>query len=585
NKPGDWTLNSPLAEGTPACRPTVDASGTLTLPHVDGAHNRTTAFLNRRFKADESFVAKFKLSIEANQYLSGFGIVLHKGEATDVGTGAATNGDGAIPPSCYGIATLYYNAWGGQVTALERLAGNRTAVGYWADWCGYQQGAEAGLTLRNGNPIDVVVSCHDKILSVSLTQDGVTRTYRQDASGVFADDRGALFGFFSHEHSGDAPVLNVSISDFEGWVSSSSNSPWQADSDFALNADNYYTYVDYKANSTAEITSLRGADAFDASGRLRLCEGCSWFGAAVSKKLVPDGSKFRMKWVIDIGTRSNNGQYTDIGFPKESGEDYVRTYYGNYDLADGSGYNQEANRWYLSVADPIKFAFDWQHGTVGMTRNWHHTWTGTSDASAALRQVNSSDSVTLFYDGIGNYETEVVNNKEGAVHLFKLKGQALGADRRFAVVAGANTDFGWKNYTQNWMRDFSLCYWNDAYVPPASTRVVAPTAGTTDVAGLGACVPFERITLGDVAARAKVTGTVAFGDALAIKVPDNFLKSIREETRLVDLSAATVSGALPTAVTLVDSTGAAIPMRGRTLTVAEDGITLSGPLGLFLIVK
>ncbi|MBQ0031388.1 MAG: hypothetical protein KBT68_01155, partial [bacterium] len=88
-----------------------------------------------------------------------------------------------------------------------------------------------------------------------------------------------------------------------------------------------------------------------------------------------------------------------------------------------------------------------------------------------------------------------------------------------------------------------------------------------------------------VGARAKVTGTVAFGDELAIRGPDNFLKSIREETRLVDLSAATVSGALPTTVTLVDSTGAAIPMRGRTLTVAVGGVSLSGPLGLFLIVQ
>ncbi len=460
-------------------------------------------------------------------------------------------------------------------------------MGYWADWCGYQQGAEAGLTLRNGNPIDVVVSCHNKILSVSLTQDGVTRTYRQDASGAFADDRGALFGFFSHEHSGDAPVLNVSISDFEGWVSSSSDSPWQADPDFALTADNYYTYVDYKANSAAEITSLRGADAFDASGRLPLCEGCGWFGAAVSKKLVPDGSKFRMKWVIDSGKRSNNGTYTDIGFPKadRSVDDYVRKYYGNYDCADGSGYDLEANRRYLSAADPIKFAFDWWTSKVGMTRAWNHAWTGTSETSAVFCGANSSDSFTLFYDGNGNYETEVVNNKEGVVHLFELKGQALGEDRRLSVVGGANTDFGWQSYTQNWIRDLSLCFWNDAYVPPVSTRVVAPTAGTTEVGGLGAGVPFERITLGDVAARAKVTGTVAFGDELTIKVPNDFLKSIREETRLVDLSAATVSGSLPTAVTLVDSTGAAIPMRGRTLTVAEDGVTLSGPLGFFLLVK
>ena len=443
------------------------------------------------------------------------------------------------------------------------------------------------MTLRNGNPIDVVVSCHSKILSVSLTQDGVTRTYRQDASGAFADDRGALFGFFSHEHSGDAPVLNVSISDFEGWVSSSSNSPWQADSDFALNADNYYTYVDYKANSTAEITSLRGADAFDASGRLRLCESCAWFGAAVSKKLVPDGSKFRMKWVIDIGKRVQNGKYTDIGFPKadRSVDDYVRKYYGNYDCADSSGYNLEANRQYLSASDPIKFAFDWWFSNVGMTRNWGHEWTGTSEKSAVLCGANSSDSFTMFYDGIGNYETEVVNNKEGVVHLFELKGQALGEDRRLSVVGGGNADFGWQCYTQNWIRDLSLCFWNDAYVPPVSTRVVAPTAGTTDVAGLGECVPFERITFGDAASRVRVTGTVAFGDALTIKVPDNFLKSTREAARLVDLSVATVSGTLPTTVTLVDTSGAAIPLRGRTLTVAEDGVTLSGPLGLFLIVK
>ncbi|MBQ0031597.1 MAG: hypothetical protein KBT68_02220, partial [bacterium] len=500
NKASDWTLNSALAEENPACRPTVDASGTLTLPHVDGAHNRTTAFLNRRFKADESFVAKFKLSIKANNDISGFGIVLHRGEATDVGSGASTVGGGSIPSACYGLVTLYFNRidWGFSYTLLERLPGDRNLVGSWDSWRSYQQGAEAGLTLRNGNPIDVVVSCHNKILSVSLTQDGVTRTYRQDASGAFGDAQGALFGFFSHENSDETPSLNVTISDLEGWVSSSSNSPWQADPDFALTADNYYTYVDSRTSATSVTNSLRGADAFDASGRLRLCERCGWFGAAVSKKFVPDGSKFRMKWAIDIGTRLNNGMFTDIGFPIIKDDAVIRSCYGNYDRADGSGYNA-GNRQYIQYDDPIKFEFDWWNSKVGMTRSWNHSvWTGTAEASAVLCGANSIDSFTLFYDGAGNYETEVVNNKEGAAHLFNLKGVALGANRRFVVVACANTDFGWQSYTQNWMRDLSLCYWNDAYVPPVSTRVVAPTAGTTDIAGLGTYAPFERITLGDV---------------------------------------------------------------------------------------
>ena len=583
--PDDWTLNSPLATETPACRPTIDATGKLTLPHVDGAHNRTTAFLNRRFKSDESFVVRFKLLIEANDYLSGFGIVLHRGEATDVGSGLSTIEAGAIPPSCYGIVTLYYNAWGGDITALERLPGDRTEVGSWDGWRGYQQGTEAGLTLRNGNPLDVVVSCYDKILSVSLTQDGVTRTYRQDASGAFGDAQGALFGFFTHEHHGDEPLLNVSITDIEGWVSSSSNSPWQPDPDFALNADNYYTYVDFKANSDAEITSLRGVDVFDESGRLRLCEGCSWFGAAVSKNFIPDGRPFCVKYTIDIGARVNNGQYTDIGFPKVKDDVTIRSYYGNYDSADGSGHNADDRQW-LHREDPIKFEFDWWNSTVGMSRSWSHSdWTGTSEASAVLCGANSSDSFKLFYDGDGNFETEVVNNKEGAVHLFELKGQALGADRRLAVVAGANTDFGWMCYTQNWLDGLSLCYWNDEYVPSACTRIIAPAGGITEIGGLGTYAPLECITLGDVASRIRVKGTVAFGDAFTIKVPDDFVKSTREKIRIVDLSSATISGVLPSSVVLVGPDGEPVVLRNRRLTIDVNGITLSAPPGLCCIVK
>ena len=579
----DWTLNSPLASETPACCPTVDASGKLTLPHVAGVHNRTTAFLNRRFKADESFVAKFKLSIEANEYISGFGIVMHDGEATDVGSGTSTIGDNAIPSRCYGLATLFWNSWGGNITVLERLPG-RTSVGDWEGWRGYQQGMQAGLTLRNGNPFDVVVTCHDKVLSVALTQDGVTRTYRQDASGAFSGARGALFGFFTHEHSADSPSINVSISDFEGWVSSAANSPWQEDPDFALNADNYHTYVDYKASSGADVTSLRGADAFDASGRLRLCEGCGWFGAAVSKNVVADGSKLRVKWTIDVGTRANNGQFTDIGFVQVADDATLRSRFGNYDVADGSGWNTGGRKWF-NAGDPLKIELDWWNSKVGLTHSAENSKWTADPAISGMCGANSSDAFALYYDGEGVCSAEVVNSADGVVHSFSMSNAVLGSNRRFAVVAGANTDFGWQSYTKNWMRDLSFCRWDDTCAPSACTRVIVPTAGTSEVAGLGAYAPFERITLGDTASRARVTGRVAFGDTLVIKVPENFIKSIRASTRLVDLSSATVSGSNPSTVTLVGPDGNPIALRGRTLTVDANGITLSGPNGFLIVFR
>lgn len=584
-----WTFNSALQTISRECVPFMDTAGTLTLPHVEGVTNKTSVFLNRRFRPDESFVLKFRLRIEAKDGICGFGIVMRKGELTDVASGEKTWKDGAIPSDCYGLTTMYYNTWG-HVSAFERLAG-ATRFQETGSWPIYQGQEQSGMVLRNGDPFDVVVVCRESVLTVSLTQSGITRTFRQSVAPAFADERGAMFGFVTHEDCQESHRvgLKVCVSDFCGWVSSDANGQWieDASGDFVLNADNYHLYLDYLSGT--ETNSFRGADALDASGRLRVTEEKAWYGAAVSKKCVPGGKRFLLEWTNDIGdVISNSGDHTDVGFVKLDDEE-ITTYYGNPAVADGSGLGDLVQRQYLTKGDPIKFVSYWYGSLVGLTRTWKggtavEQYTGTVETFQGAKTRNSSNCVKWIYDGDGVHEVRMINDVENIVHRFELSNNAvLESDRRISFVgAGALT---WSCYAQNWIGGIRLSYWNEQYVPRATLCVLAPASARTVMSGVGVYAPVSRIELEDSAARIEYVGDVAFGAELTIVVSGEFIADNREEACLVDLTAASVVGALPSVVRLVDETGASVPLHGRTVKIDPRGIWLSGPLGLILLVR
>ena len=580
-----WTFNSALT--TAGCVPSMDATGLLTLPHVNGVQNKTSAFLNRRFAYDESFVIRFRVDIKAGTGTCGFGIVMRNGEVTDVATGTRTTKDGAVPTNSHGVVMLYYNNWGGNVNAFERQNGASYFSTWGDEYRHYLQGSDAGFTLRNGSFIDVTASCHDGVLTVSFAQNGSMRTFRQSVAGLYADPRGAMFGFITHENDQDTGTvsLEVKISDFNGCVASDRNGQWKTDEKFALNAENYYLYLDYKTGSVTN--SFRGVGALDEQGRVRICEGVSWYGAAVSKNLIQN-KRFRLEWQDDIGTRSNGGQHTDVGFVERT-DSQVKTSYGDPEVADGSGYGKN-NRKYLTDGDPIKFCCSWYQDLIGITRHWASgtdagQYTGTYVKQSAYKTSGSSNVGKWFYDGSGGHTVKFCNSSEKNNRSFVLTGQSVGTARRLSIVGGSNTDTGWPSYVKNWMGGISLSYWDEAYVPAACLTVEAPANATTTMGGVGSCAPIERVILDDAAARISFTGSVAFGETLEIVVPDAFLKTVRAQATLVDLSSATVDSNLPAVVKLVDSDGVEVNLKGRALTVSSTGVVLGPPTGIVLVVR
>lgn len=585
-KASAWTLNSSAAATNPECVPSVDAAGTLTLPHVAGVANCTSAFLNRRFRADESFVLKFKVALTRGAYQCGFGCVMRSGELTAVGSAdvnACTSG--AFPGGCNGLGILYCHYWV-NIDYFQKFAGiDRLAT--WGDaWRRHQPYAATGIDIVDGRPIDVTVVYDKLTLSTTLSKDGSSRTYRVDVSNAFKDARGAMLGFVSHESTpAEEKAFSATITDLQCWLSSEENGQWKADSDFAFGADNYHLYLDYKESADGDVKSFRGADALDAQGRLRICEGMYWFGAAISKNVVPNNKSFRIDWSFDVGSTAGGGEHTDIGLGNHADGANIKAYYGDYDVADGSGYGTTA-RSYLTQGDPIKFCHSWYQNLVGMSRTWYGCtstgqFTGTYENTSVFKTANSTNVGKMYFDGVSTYETKESNSSEGLVHTFTLTTTPNGT-RHLAVVGDGST--GWACYTQNWLKDISLSYWDDDYEPEAFVRLAA-VPGTATMVGAGKYAPIESVSLADATSRIKFTGTVAFGSTLTIVVPDNYLKSLREEAQLVDLSAATLSGSMPTTVTLVDSTGAAIAMRGRTLTVDANGVSLSAPGGLIIVVQ
>ena len=585
-KASGWTFNSALSETNPECVPTMDADGTLVLPHVNGVQNKTSAFFGRRIRVNDTFAARFKVTIDRGTGICGFACVMHKGELTDVATGAYTTNGGAVPAACRGLAAVYYNNWGGNINVFSTLCGENFTS--WGDpkWCEYLQGDQIGMSLKDGRPFDVRVYYKGGTMWYTLSKDGSTRTIPIDVRATVGDPRGALFGFVTHEDIQEPNTvrLAVTISDFEGWIASDDNGQWKADSDFAFGADNYHLYLDYKESADGDVKSFRGADALDAQGRLRLCEGMYWFGAAISKNIVPNNKKFRLNWTLDVGTTAGGGEHTDIGFGKLTDAD-IKTYYGNYEVADGSGYGARG-RTFFTFEDPIKFCHSWYQHLFGMTRNWDtgtqtSHYTGTVEFAPVFKTANTTNTGWMYFDGASAYRTQMYNSSDNAVHTFTLTTTPDGT-RRIVVLGDGSTS--WACYTKNWLRDIALSFWDDAYVQKPFLRLAAP-AGVVTMAGVGNYAPIELLTMDDTTSRIKFTGTVAFGATLTIVVPDNYLKDLRTEAQLIDLSAATLSGSLPTTVTLVDSTGAAIPMRGRALTVNVNGIGLSGPRGLIVVVK
>lgn len=585
-KASAWTLNSSVAATNPECVPTVDAAGTLTLPHVAGVANSTSAFLNRRFRADESFVLKFKVALTRGTYQCGFGCVMRSGELTDVGRSdcdAVTSG--AFPVGCNGLAILNCHYWV-DIDYFEKFAGAGRLATWGDDWRRHQPYAATGIDIVDGRPIDVTVVYDKLTLSTTLSKDGSSRTYRVDVSNAFKDARGAMLGFVSHESPpAEEKAFSATITDLQFWLSSEENGQWKADSNFAFGADNYYLYLDYKESADGDVKSFRGADALDAQGRLRICEGLYWFGAAISKNVVPNNKSFRIDWSVDVGSTAGGGEHTDIGLGIHADEANIKACYGDYDVADGSGYGTSA-RSYLTTGDPIKFCHSWYQNLVGMSCTWDTCtrtgqFTGTYENTSVFKTANSTNVGKMYFDGVSTYETKESNSSEGLVHTFTLTTTPSGT-RHLAVVGDGSTV--WTCYTQNWLKDISLSYWDDDYEPEAFVRLAA-VPGTATMVGAGKYAPIESVSLADATSRIKFTGTVAFGKVLEIVVPDEFLKAVRTKVTLLDWSAATIARDLPTTVKLVDGTGAVVDLRGRKATVTANGVELSAPPGLFIVLK
>ena len=581
-----WTFNSACAASGSACVPSMDAKGVLTLPHVNGVANRTSAFLNRRFKLDESFVLKFKVKITAGKSICAWGIGFRGGELTDVGTAKETTDTlYALPAVTYGINCMYYNDYTGNINAIQRMAGTSKVQSWGSEWSHCQQGTEIGLTLRNGDPIDVTAVCHERVLSLTFTQNGSSWSTRQDVSEVFSDARGGMFGFFTHERdaSGEMGNIKLEISDWKAWVASDACGQWVEDAEFSFNADNYNIYLDYMTG--AVTNSFRGMDALDGQGRLRICEGAYWMGGAVSKRKVPN-QRFRLEWQNDIGATVEGGEHTDIGFVDMTDAN-IELHYGHPDTADGYGYGH-THRQYLSQGDPIKFCSSWYQNLFGVTHSAEGgtapgQYTGTYVCEPKYKMTDTSNVGKWFYDGTGLHTVRFANSGERNNRVFKLTGQSIGTSRRLSFVGGGNKSRN--NYTKNWLGGVKLSLWNPDYVAKATLAVEAPAGVTTSMKGIGAYSPVGSVNLADTDARISFTGEVVFGDVLEIVVPNEFLKTIRTKATLVDLSGATVSGAQPTTVKLVDATGAAVNMRGRTVTMTANGAELSAPLGLILVVQ
>ena len=543
-KASAWTLNSSVAATNPECVPTVDAAGTLTLPHVAGVANSTSAFLNRRFRADESFVLKFKVALTRGTYQCGFGCVMRSGELTDVGRSdceAVTSG--AFPVGCNGLAILNCHFWV-DIDYFEKFAGAGRLATWGDDWRRHQPYAATGIDIVDGRPIDVTVVYDKLTLSTTLSKDGSSRTYRVDVSNAFKDARGAMLGFVSHESPpAEEKAFSATITDLQFWLSSEENGQWKADSNFA------------------------------------------WFGAAISKNVVPNNKSFRIDWSVDVGSTAGGGEHTDIGLGIHADEANIKARYGDYDVADGSGYGTSA-RSYLTTGDPIKFCHSWYQNLVGMSRTWDTCtitgqFTGTYENTSVFKTANSTNVGKMYFDGVSTYETKESNSSEGLVHTFTLTTTPSGT-RHLAVVGDGSTD--WTCYTQNWLKDISLSYWDDDYEPEAFVRLAA-VPGTATMVGAGKYAPIESVSLADATSRIKFTGTVAFGKVLEIVVPDEFLKAVRTKVTLLDWSAATIARDLPTTVKLVDGTGAVVDLRGRKATVTANGVELSAPPGLFIVFK
>lgn len=567
-----WTLNGNNSE----LLPTFDANGKLKFP---GAKSTThSAYFNRRFKKDETFLIKFKwcrLAVVGSTLGLETALGIRVGELTDYPTTTAATTVGALPEHTYGIGSHVYNA----NKYLFRLY-DQAKYPSTGSWQNHIIASSCGFDFAVGTKYDVTVFCNKGILTISLVGDGASRTWTTDVSKAFADDpRGVMFGFSDLSDGSDAQTME--FWDFKGWVASEDNGQWKADPQFAFGAENYHLYLDY--NESDGVKSFRGADALDAQGRLRICEGINWYGAAISKTTVPNDKRFRINWTLDVGSTTGQGEGTEIGLLNITDEN-IKAKFGDYDVADGSGYGTDSRK-YLNTGDPIKFCHAWYQNLFGMTRTWQAgtqaaRYTGTYENTAVFKTANSTNVGKMHFDGVSAYETRVVNSSDGVVHTFTLTTTPNGT-RRLAVVGYGSGS----RYTQDWMRDISLSYWNESYVATPYVNVSAPAGVMTTMPGTGKYAPIAVITLEDDTSRLSLTGNVAFGETLTVVVPEDFVKTTRTKAVLIDWTAATLVSTIPTSVNLVDEAGAAISLRGRTLTATAEGIELSAPLGLFIVVQ
>lgn len=573
-----WTLNGNNSEALPV----FDANGKLKFPGAKSAAH--SAYFNRRFKKGETFLVKFKY---CRQKVTGcdLGVVtslgIRVGELTDYPTATDATSEGALPSHTYGIGSYAYT-W----TANKYLFRLYDQAKY--PQVGSRQNhiiaSSCGFSLNAGVIYDVAVFCHKGIMTISMEGDGACRTWTTDVSKAFNDDeRGVMFGFSDLSDAWDAQSMEYW--DFKGWVASEDNGQWlAADSSFTLSPDNYYLWLDYAEGGGTN--SFRGASVLDANGRLPVSSQKNWYGAGLSKGCVTAGKKFILDWATDVGTSAWEGDAVTFALSPVADSD-IKTLYGDPDVADGSGYGLESRQYILHTSGTfVKFQHAYLQDLCGLsTRNKTGAvadrYDGTCLSGASVfRTKNTTNVYRMCYDGLGTVDAYAANSSNPQTEYAFTIAHQIATDRRFEIVGFAS----W-TYLQTFVHDVKLRYWNESYVATPYVNVSAPAGVTTTMSGAGKYAPIERIVLDDAAARVAFTGSVSFGGELEIVVPDAFLKTVRTKATLVDLSAATVSGSLPTALSLVDSTGAAIPMRGRTLTVDAGGVTLSGPTGLIILFK
>lgn len=552
-----------------AAPPSVTAEGDLLL--VDDPGQTHSAFLARKVSLSDdwgvSFTWKPELPADSrwreygwNQTWSGyFGFFLQNRSVDNVLVGDAASP--LMTTNSYGFTIHNYRDTGSQHFELT----GRIAYG-WDD--GVREAALDGIVFSQ--PVEFQISCHARVLTITLRQNGKSASFHSDLSTVpDLTGEGVYLGFAGTSdlwatNVETIPWMRQTISDFKGWCSKKYSGGWQP----LANPQRFYPFADsswqmasfFDNGEDGCVTNRGDAAAINQDGSFQIVPARNKAAGLVTCREPVDVANpvkvsFDYRFDAAPGGAPGSAESVEFAFQKMYLNDNALL---NLNPMSGGGYIGQISNWGFGWG--FRYYF-WGEGQIQMIRyvdqyaaayggSAQHTALRDTYAGGLIPRPYATAHFDVVYDAKGSLrvhgsvtpddpavpggEAEFVQTLSEA--NFRDFQESMGNHCRM-TFAGYSSNAGVERYQSTAIRNLSVSELVDNAAPELACALSVP-------AGATATVEMESV-MDDGASPTASVETLSLGDGATLNISPISASGVAvlEARRIETVGAATVSAA------------------------------------------